>query len=71
MKGHQKDAVLTLDEMTIKPARRYDVAADEFIGNVNLPDHDDSQTASKALVFMLAGVTSKVAIIKYTPIHRG
>ena len=56
---HDKDAVLTLDEMNIKPGEKYDTSMGQYIGNVNLPGHDDTEYATKALVFMLAGVVTK------------
>lgn len=57
MKHHQRHSVMTLDEMTIKASRRYDVKNDEFVGDVTLPGHKG--IATKALVWMLGGITTK------------
>lgn len=57
MKSDEKKCVMTLDEMSLKSGRRYDVKSDRFIGDVTLPKHKG--LATKSLVFMIAGNTTK------------
>lgn len=43
-----------MDEMSLTPAKTYDIKSDSFIGDVTLPGHTGK--ASKALVIMLVGL---------------
>uniref|UniRef100_A0ABD2X7D9 THAP-type domain-containing protein n=1 Tax=Trichogramma kaykai TaxID=54128 RepID=A0ABD2X7D9_9HYME len=54
-----KDCVLVLDEMSITPGSFYDTSTNTFLGTVTLPEHDQSQIATHALVFMLAGLGAR------------
>lgn len=54
-----KDGMIVLDEMSITPGKFYDPSFDSFIGNVTLPGHDHNQIATKALVFMVAGLSAR------------
>ena len=54
-----KDCMLVLDEMSITPGSFYDTSTNSFIGNVTLSDHDETKTATHALVFMLAGLGAR------------
>lgn len=53
----QKYCVLTLDEMAIKEAIELDLNSKTYFGNVTFPGQSGS--ASYALVFMLAGVSTR------------
>lgn len=57
MNDFQKDCTLTMDEMDLKESADFCVASGTFIGNITLPEH--SGVASKALVVMLAGITTR------------
>lgn len=54
-----KDCTLVLDEMSITPDDFNDSSTNTKIGNVTLPNHDDTQVATHGLVFMLAGLASR------------
>ena len=54
---HEKDCVIVLDEMAIKPSKMYDTSTKQYIGDVSLPEH--SGIAVNALVVMIAGITSR------------
>ena len=53
----ERECCLTLDEMSIKAGYQYDTSSSCFRGDVTLPGH--SGTATHALVFMLAGITTR------------
>ena len=53
----QRQAGILFDEMAIAPGCSYDRKLDSFTGHVTLPRHEG--TATKALVFLLVGVTSR------------
>ena len=57
MSTEEKQCVLTLDEMAIKPAVELDNRTGHFIGDVTLPGH--SGAATHALVFMLGGISTR------------
>lgn len=51
---------LSIDEMSIVEGIRYDSSLDTMLGKITFPDqHQGSKTASKALVFMLAGTAGR------------
>ena len=54
-----KDCIIILDEMSITPGNFYDTSSNTFIGNVTLEGHDQTQTATHALVIMLAGLGAR------------
>ena len=57
MKGKEKHCTLLMDEMSLRSSVEYDTVHKEFIGNVTLENH--SCVATHALVFMLAGISSR------------
>ncbi|XP_039314224.1 uncharacterized protein LOC120359693 [Solenopsis invicta] len=55
-----KHCMLVLDEMSITPSRSFDISTNSYVGSVELCKNSDTQKfASKALVFMLAGIASR------------
>jgi hypothetical protein len=60
MEHSERFCTLTLDEMSLQASGpQYDVKSDSFIGKVTLPGLDKSQDSTKALVFKLAGTTTR------------
>lgn len=53
----ERDCMLVLDEMAIRPSTTYDTSLKKMFGTVTLPNH--TGTATHVLVFMLAGITSR------------
>ncbi|KAJ7986693.1 hypothetical protein DPEC_G00342540 [Dallia pectoralis] len=51
------ECVLSLDEMSITPGVELHMGTGRLFGNITLPDHKGQ--ATHALVFMLAGVTTR------------
>ncbi|KAE8745937.1 hypothetical protein FOCC_FOCC007298 [Frankliniella occidentalis] len=60
-----KDCQLVLGEMAIEHSKRYCNSLKKWVGNATLPTHDG--IATKALVFILAGITKrrKLAVAVY------
>lgn len=56
---HERDCVITVDEMAITPAKIYDPALKVYLGNVNLAGHSSEKVANHALVIMLGGITRR------------
>jgi hypothetical protein len=60
MNEFERFCSLSLDEISVKETGpEYDVKSDSFIGKVTLPGLPEDQDATKVLVFMLAGVTTR------------
>jgi len=57
MKEPERECCLTLDEMTIEVGLQFDRSSSSLCGNVTLPGHGGA--ATHALIFMLAGITSR------------
>ncbi|XDV41529.1 hypothetical protein PO909_010389 [Leuciscus waleckii] len=57
MSEMERECVLSLDEMSITPGVELHVGTGKLFGNIMLPDHEGQ--ATHALVFMLAGVTTR------------
>lgn len=58
MNVHERVCSLTLDEMAIEPKRECDRSTGLILGSIDLPEHP-ADLATHALVFMLAGVSSR------------
>lgn len=56
---HERDCVITVDEMAITPAKVYDPALKVYLGSVNLASHSAEEVANHALVIMLGGITRR------------
>lgn len=54
----ETDCILTLDEMELKKSIDFCVATNSFVGSATLPN-SENLLASKALVFMLGGITTR------------
>lgn len=54
-----KDCAIVMDEMSITPGTFYDTSTNTFLGNVTLLGQDVTQTATHALVIMLAGLSAR------------
>ncbi|CAM4571720.1 unnamed protein product [Leuciscus chuanchicus] len=57
MSEMERECVLSLDEMSITPGVELHMGTGKLFGNITLPDHEGQ--ATHALVFMLAGVTTR------------
>ncbi|CAM4689414.1 unnamed protein product [Leuciscus chuanchicus] len=57
MSEMERECLLSLDEMSITPGVELHVGTGKLFGNIMLPDHEGQ--ATHALVFMLAGVTTR------------
>ena len=54
-----KNCLIILDEISIVAKLCYDNSNESFIGNVTLPNHDSSEIATHALVFMIADIAQR------------
>lgn len=58
LKEEQKDCILCLDEISLKPRLFYDISRDKIIGFQTGNDKDTQEIARSALIVMARGITS-------------